>query len=390
VTCRAKLRVRDERVLGQIHACPKCGSMVEIAPPAGWATTPELAGAAALATVAASGSSVTFPSPGSIAAVTAPVGKSPGVLTSWLHSTAFLWSAGGAAMLAVVGIGASLVWHNHSESPPQLAATYAAPPAATSDEAQPTAENPQSAAAISNVNERVDLPAAEVVEKLVEASRPVDLATVSENVAAPASVSDQPAAASDDTQAIQASADLMSAAESPRTLKLEPIPGDAEPARVMPSSVVESSAANSPRYLTTKDSVGATALSEISAPAEEAPLAQAPRALLRFGPSSQDAAHRTNIADQVAVPIKSFDMSDAPLSRVLETLANLAAVPITVDPAVFAAAGVSPDAKVTVHARDTTLGKILGGVLRERKLACEVRDGQLTVLNSDNRQTAIP
>ncbi|MEN1680952.1 MAG: hypothetical protein AAGJ46_15290 [Planctomycetota bacterium] len=36
-TCHAKLRVRDPGVVGQVHACLKCGSMVQLTPPEGWA-----------------------------------------------------------------------------------------------------------------------------------------------------------------------------------------------------------------------------------------------------------------------------------------------------------------------------------------------------------------
>ncbi|MEZ6073884.1 MAG: hypothetical protein R3C10_27280 [Pirellulales bacterium] len=35
-TCRRKLRVRDAAAIGQILACPNCGSMVEVKPPEGW------------------------------------------------------------------------------------------------------------------------------------------------------------------------------------------------------------------------------------------------------------------------------------------------------------------------------------------------------------------
>ena len=104
------------------------------------------------------------------------------------------------------------------------------------------------------------------------------------------------------------------------------------------------------------------------------------RPMLHFGPTTQDAAHRTNVADQVAMSIKSFDVSDVPLNRVLDMLANMAAVPISVDPVVLSAADVSLDTKIAVHAHDLTLGKILGGVLREHNLACEVRDGQLVII----------
>lgn len=36
-TCKTKLRVRDQAVVGQILACPKCSSMVLVEPPPGWA-----------------------------------------------------------------------------------------------------------------------------------------------------------------------------------------------------------------------------------------------------------------------------------------------------------------------------------------------------------------
>jgi len=43
-TCRARLNVRSMTAIGQIHTCPKCGSMVEIAPPPGWVPPEETAG----------------------------------------------------------------------------------------------------------------------------------------------------------------------------------------------------------------------------------------------------------------------------------------------------------------------------------------------------------
>jgi hypothetical protein len=106
----------------------------------------------------------------------------------------------------------------------------------------------------------------------------------------------------------------------------------------------------------------------------------AARPALRFGLALSDAARRKNLSDQFSLPVASFDMADAPLSRVLDTLANMAAVPITCDPATLAGVHVSPETHVTVHAHDTTLGKLLGGLLREHGLACEPRDGQVVIV----------
>lgn len=49
-TCKARLKVRSEKAIGQILACPKCNSMVMIAPPPDWrapGAPPELATAPA-------------------------------------------------------------------------------------------------------------------------------------------------------------------------------------------------------------------------------------------------------------------------------------------------------------------------------------------------------
>ena len=95
-TCRARLRVRDERVLGQIHACPKCGSMVHIAAPAGWvmssASEATLPGAAAAAP-ANLVRHANLPS----SSICCSRAREPiaGLLAHLLHSPAVLWSAGG-------------------------------------------------------------------------------------------------------------------------------------------------------------------------------------------------------------------------------------------------------------------------------------------------------
>lgn len=46
-TCGAKLKVRDAAAIGQILACPKCQSMVQVVPPAGWKEPAQILEAAA-------------------------------------------------------------------------------------------------------------------------------------------------------------------------------------------------------------------------------------------------------------------------------------------------------------------------------------------------------
>jgi hypothetical protein len=52
VTCRAGLTVKNESLVGQIIACPRCGSMVQVIAPAAPATTSTMPAAAAAAMIA--------------------------------------------------------------------------------------------------------------------------------------------------------------------------------------------------------------------------------------------------------------------------------------------------------------------------------------------------
>jgi hypothetical protein len=375
-TCRARLRVSDPRVLGQIHACPKCGSMVQIVPPAGWVAPAEVAAAVPLvATHVGPGSSIAFPNTESVAAAAAPASKFPVAIASLFHSTAVWCSAGSIAALAVVGLGASLAWHGSSNStvppPPAAAEASATAPVAAKAEAKPESGVCQGLVAAMDKQSEIDFAADDIAGKETAANKtaaidPVDSAATTATATVPPSTPLETAPATNVLTPFDAQVESVPQPEPSRTLKLEAVSADPTPGAVQNSSsraIAESSGIDSDNIAT-----------------NNLPPAETAHALLRFGPSTQDAAHRTNIADQVSMPIKSFDMADAPLSRALETLANMAAVQITVDPAVLSAARVSSDAKVTVHAHDTTIGRLIGNVLREHNLACEMRDGQVVVV----------
>ena len=67
-TCRARLAVRALEAVGEIHECPRCGSMVEVVPPEGWQPEAELPQEAAGLEPAA-GEAAEGPGPASGAAV---------------------------------------------------------------------------------------------------------------------------------------------------------------------------------------------------------------------------------------------------------------------------------------------------------------------------------
>jgi hypothetical protein len=385
-TCRARLRVRDERVIGQIHACPKCGSMVHIAAPAGWVMSS--ASEMALAGVATGVVASPFGSESGVmasAASTQPVG----LLARFTHSPAIRWSAGGVALLSLAGLGAAFAWNGITETAIPHAQSLAvdtstAMPPATPNDKQPDSGVCAGLAAAMDAQSQIEFPADESAgsaeapqataqepfAKPIEPAR--NIPTQSEVVATGAAVPEKPFVI-DSNRPVNDATAAASTSTAPRTLKLEPISADSSPVdSTTPESIGPQ---NRPQYPPVPENADATAQVD-----ESSQVSTASRQVLRFGPTTQDAAHRTNVADQVAMPIKSFQVSDVPLNRVLDMLANMAAVPISVDPSVLTAAGVSLDTKVAVHAHDLTLGKILGSVLREHNLACEVRDGQLAII----------
>jgi hypothetical protein len=384
-TCHARLRVRDERVVGQIHACPKCDSMVLIAAPAGWAMTSIPNSPSPLAT--ATGAAVpnaTLPARQLSLEASAASSKVPTMIAHLAASPATFWSVAGVAILSAAGLGATFAMRGSSDQ----GAHPHQPPAAIAEAApSDSTTNPTDSgvcvglAAAMDAQSKIDLPADESAYKPVAGESTAEAAGAQGADSADATRTAMLPPAAQPAATEPANAGFGS---TPRTLKLEPIAADAvaSDAAAMERSPRETTSQYPPvaddAVSSAADSDGANA----NTPANNASpnAAVAPRPLLRFGPTAEDAARRANIADQVSVPIKSFDVSDAPLSRVLETLGNMAAVPITVDPAMLADAGVSPDAKITLHAHDTTLGKLLGSVLREHNLACEIRDGQLVIV----------
>jgi hypothetical protein len=89
---------------------------------------------------------------------------------------------------------------------------------------------------------------------------------------------------------------------------------------------------------------------------------------------------------RLAERISSIEFKATPLSEVVELLSQLSTVPITLDSNGLAAAGVEPDARVSLSMNDATIGEVLDEALRPYQLKyLEVGD-QLIV--TDSRQPA--
>jgi hypothetical protein len=324
-TCRARLRVRDERFLGQVQSCPKCGSMVQIIAPA--VVMPQIDESATGTEAWVAGST-------SIATL--------------LRSPAVLVAAGSAAVLLVGGLVGMLTLGGEDEvaqAPSMPPAVEVAQAAAPTNRHEPPAEQ-----------------VAEVEEPLVSGPL-VDDSEVAEPKSAP-----------DAFLPLEPVAEDNSNASEPAT---PPVGADSEtapPARTLTLEVVES-----------KPSADAIATSPVDPPAEYAnvpeveerrPVEAAPPVL------GERPDRRTNVDDQLSVAIDAIELPAMPIGKFVKMISEMSAVPIRLDPKVLGDAGLSTQTKVVVQGGDITLGDLLARVLKEHQLTCVERDGELVVVRA--------
>ena len=65
------------------------------------------------------------------------------------------------------------------------------------------------------------------------------------------------------------------------------------------------------------------------------------------------------------MPIESIDLPAMPIGEFVNLMSSMAAVPIKLDPKVLGDVGLSSRTTVTVRGDNTTVGKLLAGVLKE-------------------------
>lgn len=326
-TCHARLRVRDERFLGEVQSCPKCGSMVHIIAPA------SLAAAAALPDA------------------TAEAAATPSLLaraTTILREHSLVASVGAGTLLVAGGIIGFLTLGSSEQvaTPPITnVAVVAQPP--QQDEVAPVEED-QPVEETQPVEAKVDeqpaaQPAATEPELIkiaaVEAPAPADQASVS----GPNLPIEQPAVPP----------------QPARTLTLEPV------ATALKTAVVAEPAAEAAAYPPT---IEVAAVEAEPKPLLPAPVTPPPRV--------------TNFNDQLSVPIEKIDLPAIPIGEFVNLMSSMTAVPIKLDIKVLGEVGMSSRSTVTVRGENTTAGKLLAGVLKEHRLTCIERDGALVVVRA--------
>ena len=82
----------------------------------------------------------------------------------------------------------------------------------------------------------------------------------------------------------------------------------------------------------------------------------------------------------LAARVKSFQVTDMPLVRFVETMSGVAGTGITLDPIALEQVGISPQATVSANAQDAPLQSILHDGLGQRRLDIAEQGGQLRVV----------
>jgi hypothetical protein len=451
-TCRSRLKIRSADVIGQIHACPKCGSMVQVVPPPGWDTnyaamTADQSGAMGDAALSLSTTASVIIPAGALddmsavaAALEAPPSQVPVEVApspvlppadfdklspGKAGSPVLLWAAGGIVAAFLVGGLAWVVWPAGKDKARDAVPTVAAksdqqPPteqSAAASPATPAVEQPKpntSDAAVAPpktdvsqaVKEASPKPAAEqpVADPAPNVATPADTAPPAP---APVAVKTNDVKATDTPTVAAAEPPMKSSPPAPAPKAVEPVaapdhspvlkfdPLDFDVDRLGANAKAASDSATSTGSIPNKalvdvagNSLASNDVPAASAVAEQGkqPAAGEPTlphvanngVMVRRGPPG-DVLQRT-AAQILGARVKSFQVSEMPLVRFIDTISGVAGMGITLDPLALEQVGISPEATVSVNAQDAPLQSILHEALAQRRLDIAGQGGQLRVV----------
>jgi hypothetical protein len=406
-TCKARLIVKDESVIGDILACPKCNSMVQIVPPIGWkrpaggdSSPGELPAAPATTSPAAAPSppkkkaaaaippalpakaaspSVAAPSPQTLASAPepAPAEVAPTLVATLAARLRRDWILLCGGLLGGVVLGAA-VWFvaARQSPPPQIVAE--APP----DVAQPAVQRPAPAGDESHQPASLEPPSARR-----PAQGPADAPNPEvQPIAAPV---DEPAATAEAATAAADAAKPPAAKEPPA--QTVPLDRDASETQHQPSLKLEPVRANDAgeasdigTFLTPGPAAPSegNSLSDEPANADPTPVddaadtADAPDAA---SPSEPTRLSSDEIDDRLSVSLAAVEFADVSLAQFATFIADVSGVRVIVDDEALAKAGTHRRATVSVKLADTTAGQALGAVLDSVGLIWVARDGKIVV-----------
>lgn len=395
-------------MIGEIHACPKCGGMVLIQPPAGWSEA--AGGAAASASAVTKASIVAAPQPlvgqsfHEIADLsgldlTTPAGQVAAPVPVEGAANWSRWIVWGSAAGSVAIATASLVWALWPGDGAQV--VRSAVGVASGDNARVGDDvAPNDLQAGQSVVEEptatiVNKPAVDVAAPTPKASEEValpepPLAVVEVNPVREAKAENTELATAGDAGAVA----IPEPSAEPAPLPVID-PRDVDPENL--DLVLRKNPANGPPVEGTKvlesEKASELPISSNVDGNEDATLANLEQALeaaakdaepetVRRGPTSADDLPPINVVALLKGSIPEIDVPRLPLHRAVAMLTELTAIPITLDPAALRMAGVSPNQEVAIRGKNVTAEDLIRSTLGVAKLQFEQRGNQLIVVRT--------
>jgi hypothetical protein len=388
-TCKARLIVKDESAIGDILACPKCHSMVQVVPPVGWKrpggdSSPDQAAAAEADQPLPTAAPAKRLAPQKAAAVIPPAlpprNSTENVASDSVRTptagefeaatrsmAASNWRLSGGGLVAGVVLGAAVWWVVATMSPaPQIVADTPGSTPETIDQAPPApASHPEpqplqdhSASTAESAPTAAPAPPAAT---LSEADPPIEsVAENSLNTSAEGPAETGEAAPTADSEA--------AAKDSGPALKLEPV---ATPTIVAGGGASEVATGAPP--------LGPSAVD--TPPEDEAPEAAAE------APSPEQPARlaRDEIERRLGVALAEVEFADVTLAQFATFIEDVTGVPVTFDDSALSRAGLGRGTKVTVALRATTADAALRAATERAGLAYTVSDDGRIVVTAHNR-----
>ncbi len=352
VTCQAKLSVRNESLIGQIVACPRCESMVEVTPPAdaSLAVAPQPTEMPEeLSAVATTAENTSLPiTDAELLQVNAAVAKYK--LIAWSLASFFV----GAAL-----VGGVLLTRSHSNNE----ATALVP----NEPETVIAELP--AAPVTIVKE---LPLVETPPEIVPDTEP-PAPTITESVAV------QPVTEPVEQPALVTPADELPADEFP---EISPAPAtrvarrfdplDFDPESLTLATVDQPAATEEP----------STPESTVE-PIEVTEKIPSTVPLVRRGPDMGKYTGEHDAEKQLDVLIPAVRFDQLPLVDCLRHISQLSGMPVSVNPEQLLMAGIAPEHQVSFKAKDAGLNFILDQLLEPLHLEYVTRAEQIVVVRRE-------
>ncbi len=371
-TCQSWLKVRGEGFIGEVHACPKCGSMVLIAspPPAASADAPTAQAPEAPAPVTLglgdTLEATDAPEQPAEPATPEPIEPDYEPGPEPIAEAASGWAPIATTAISLMATGAILaVWwvSEPSES------------VATADPLEPAAIEPSP---IEEPTQPLDQ-TPEIVDPTPDEIAPVEPESlpVSEEPSDPATEPDEPAfQLPPETETAETPP---SSTETPTEPAFDEAPSVIDPLSLDPTEIelVLRKGDATPGAIATPTDIPEPAAIDGPPVVEEPTLddrlaAAAKRAgiFVRRGPTDDTTGSPAGSAETALTRVvPSVELRDIPLDKAIRLLGELAGLPITLDPVALQRAGVAADKPIDLVAEEQTLAELLNATLKSARLA---------------------